>query len=101
MADEFDNYGNNFFGSLGLHDPDEIKKIAEDDFVDDCKTFCHAGHETTTSFLSWTMFLLPMHTDWQGKARKEVIEIMGEQDPTADGISRLKILSNRKHSQAT
>ncbi|KAK6931375.1 Cytochrome P450 [Dillenia turbinata] len=95
MAGEIDNYGNEFLGSLmkACHDPDETRRITEDDLVDECKTFYLAGHETTTSFLSWTMLLLAIHTDWQEKARKEVLELMGEQDPTADGISRMKTMS--------
>ncbi|KAK6921868.1 Cytochrome P450 [Dillenia turbinata] len=95
MAGELDKYGSDFLGSLmkAYHETDETKRITEDDVIDECKIFYLAGHETTTSFLSWTMLLLAMYPDWQEKVRKEVLELFGEQDPTAEGIARLNIMS--------
>ena len=68
---KLDNYGNDFFGSLlqAYHDTDKTKKISIDDMIDECKTFYIAGHETTTSLLTWTILLLAIHTDWQEKLR--------------------------------
>ncbi|KAK6921871.1 Cytochrome P450 [Dillenia turbinata] len=95
MAGEINNYGSEFLVSLmkAYHETDETKRITEDDVIDECKTFYLAGHETTTSLLSWTMLLLAMYPDWQEKVRKEVLELFGEQDPTAEGIARLNIMS--------
>ncbi|CAL5428854.1 unnamed protein product [Camellia sinensis] len=58
--------------------------------VDECKAFYIAGQETTTTLLAWSVLLLAIHTDWQEEARKEVLELFGQQDPHAEGIPRMK-----------
>ncbi|CAK9142461.1 unnamed protein product [Ilex paraguariensis] len=89
------NFGGDFLGLLleSNHNVDEGNRITEQDMVDECKTFYIAGHETTTSLLSWTVLLLSIHTDWQEKARQEVIKTFGQQLPTSDGIARLKMMN--------
>ena len=72
------------------HDANPSRKISVQDMVDECKTFYIAGQETTTTLLAWTLFLLAIHPDWQEKARKEVLEIFGQQNPNPDGIPKLK-----------
>ncbi|KAL5828588.1 hypothetical protein ACOSQ3_018056 [Xanthoceras sorbifolium] len=86
---------NDFLGSLlqAYHDTDKTKKISIDDMIDECKTFYIGGHETTTSLLTWTILLLAIHTDWQEKVRKEVLELFGKQNPKPDSIGRLKTMS--------
>ncbi|EEF50704.1 conserved hypothetical protein [Ricinus communis] len=39
------------------------------------------------------LLLLASHTDWQDNARKKVLELFGKENPTPDGIARLKIMS--------
>lgn len=41
------------------------------------------------------MFLLATNKKWQEKARKEVVESFGHNVPNADGLSRLKTVSNQ------
>ncbi|XP_058193593.1 cytochrome P450 CYP749A22-like isoform X2 [Rhododendron vialii] len=95
MRGEENNYGSDFLGSLikASHDPDEKNRISVDEMVDECNTFYLAGQETTNAFLAWCLLLLAIHTDWQEKARKEVFELFGQQNPNAEGIARLKIMS--------
>ncbi|CAL1360115.1 unnamed protein product [Linum trigynum] len=91
-----DYYGSDFLGSLlnAFHDSDLSRKVTIDDVIDECKSFYVGGHETITSSLTWTVFLLAIHTDWQDKARKEVIELLDQKNPpTLDGVSRLKIMT--------
>ncbi|KAF2325484.1 hypothetical protein GH714_029458 [Hevea brasiliensis] len=92
---EVDSYGSDYLGVLikANRDVDKTKQISIDDLVDECKTFYIAGHETTTSSLTWSVLLLAMHRDWQEKARKEVLELFGQRNPTSDEISRLKIMN--------
>ncbi|XP_011101779.1 cytochrome P450 CYP749A22-like isoform X1 [Sesamum indicum] len=94
-AGESDNFGNDFLGSLLKvhHDIDPKSRISVDDIVDECKVFYIAGHETTSTLLSWTVFLLSIFTEWQEKARDEVVQVFGQEKPTAEGIARLKILT--------
>ncbi|CAN1794948.1 Cytochrome P450 CYP749A22 [Linum perenne] len=85
-----------FLGMLlkAYTDPDRSNSITLDDLVDECKTFYVAGHETTTSSLTWTVLLLALHSEWQDKAREQVVKLFGKDTtPTPDGISRLSILT--------
>lgn len=92
---EVESSGNDFLGNLlkAYRDDDESKCISMGAVVDECKTFYFAGHETTTSLLTWTIFLLAVHTNWQEKARREVIELFGKSNPNSDGIPRLKTMN--------
>ncbi|GFY98426.1 hypothetical protein Acr_12g0009670 [Actinidia rufa] len=73
---------------------DENDRLMVQDEVDECKTFYIAGHETTTTLLSWTVLLLSIHTDWQDKAREEVLELFGQKHPNAESIARMKTVHN-------
>ncbi|KAF5189492.1 Cytochrome p450 [Thalictrum thalictroides] len=90
---EADGYGSDYLGLLlnANQSNDENQRISIDDVIDECKTFYFAGHETTMSLLTWTMFLLAIHTDWQEKARKEVFDIFGEKHPYTEDNSFAKM----------
>ena len=66
------------------------KRFSIEDLVDECKTFYIAGQETSSTMLGWTVLLLAIHIDWQEAARKEVINLFGNQNPHLDGITKLK-----------
>ncbi|MFS7959788.1 putative 11-oxo-beta-amyrin 30-oxidase [Helianthus anomalus] len=72
------------------HDNDGNYKLSLQDVIDDCKTFYSAGHSAISILLSWATFLLGIHTEWQEKAREEVQEVFGNQNPSLEGIARLK-----------
>ncbi|XVF03149.1 hypothetical protein REPUB_Repub04eG0235900 [Reevesia pubescens] len=92
---DIDNFGTDFLGLLlkVYHDVDENKMLLIEDLIDECKTFYIAGQETSNSLLSWTVLLLALHTDWQDKARAEVIELFGHQNPHPDGLSKLNTIT--------
>uniref|UniRef100_A0A1W7HBV0 Cytochrome P450 n=1 Tax=Scoparia dulcis TaxID=107240 RepID=A0A1W7HBV0_SCODU len=89
------DFGNDFLGSLLKfhHDMDHKSRISSMEILDECKTFYFAGQETTSSLLCWSVLLLSIHTDWQEKARKEVLELFGREIPNSEGIARLKIVT--------
>ncbi|KAL6543728.1 hypothetical protein OROGR_010225 [Orobanche gracilis] len=89
------DFGNDFLGSLlnVHHDMDPRNPISAGEIVDECKTFYFAGQETTYALLSWIVLLLAIHTDWQEKARKEVLDLFGRGKPNSEGIARLKIVN--------
>ncbi|KAB2047658.1 hypothetical protein ES319_A13G063200v1 [Gossypium barbadense] len=95
MTGEVDSFGHDFLGLLvnAYHDPDEKNRLSIQDVVGECKTFYFAGQETTNSLLAWTTLLLAIYTDWQDKARAEVIEIFGNQNPNPEGIAKLKTMT--------
>ncbi|KAI7725332.1 hypothetical protein M8C21_029680 [Ambrosia artemisiifolia] len=72
------------------HDNDDNYKLSIQDVIGDCKTFYSAGHGTISLLLSWLTLVLGIHTEWQEKAREEVQEVFGNQNPTSEGIARLK-----------
>ncbi|XP_065864448.1 cytochrome P450 CYP749A22-like [Euphorbia lathyris] len=91
-----DNFGKDFLGLLvkAHHDTDHSKKISVDDLIDECKSFYVAGQETTASSLTWTAFLLAIHTDWQDKAREEVLQLFGSNiNPSFESLTKLKIMN--------
>nr|POE95536.1 11-oxo-beta-amyrin 30-oxidase [Quercus suber] len=95
MTGEGSNFGGDFLQLLveAHHDANASLKISIEDLVDECKTFYIAGQETTSTLLGWTIFLLAIHTDWQEEARKEVLNLFGQQNPNPDGITKLKTMS--------
>ncbi|KAL7240715.1 hypothetical protein ACSBR2_006379 [Camellia fascicularis] len=89
------NFGTDLLGLLvkANNDIDENNRFTVEEVVDECKTFYIAGHETTTTLLSWTVLFLAIHADWQDKARKEVLELFGQKLPNAQGIARMKMMN--------
>ncbi|PIA38125.1 hypothetical protein AQUCO_02800044v1, partial [Aquilegia coerulea] len=94
---ELDDYGSDYLGMLinASEEDDDEKRISIDDMIDECKTFYFAGNETTMVFLTWVMFLLAIHTDWQDKARKEVLELFGEKHPSTkdNNMAKMKTMT--------
>eukprot|EP00253_Pinus_taeda_P020724 PITA_20724 len=64
-----------------------------DEIMDECKTFFLAGHETTSTLLTWAVFLLSINPEWQKILRKEVINVCGTDIPDADMLSRMKSMT--------
>ncbi|XP_022726246.1 cytochrome P450 CYP749A22-like [Durio zibethinus] len=95
VTGEADSFGNDFLGLLvnAFHDSDDKNRLSVEDLVDECKTFYFVGQEMTKSLLTWTVLLLSIHSDWQEKARREVIEVFGDKNPHSEGISKLKTVS--------
>lgn len=97
LEEDSDAYGSGFLGLLvKTHkEADKNLRISLEDVIDECKTFYFAGHETTADLLTWAVLLLAMHTDWQDKARKEVIELFGDKTVTLDdnSIAKMKTVS--------
>lgn len=48
------------------------------ELVDECKTFFFGGHETTALSLTWTLFQLALHPEWQDQLRVEIREVIGD-----------------------
>ncbi|XP_076957708.1 cytochrome P450 CYP72A219-like [Bidens hawaiensis] len=82
---EIKQQGNNSFG------------LSIDEVIEECKLFYFAGQETTANLLTWTMVLLGQHTNWQDRARDEVLKVFGDRKPDADGLNHLKIINMILH----
>ena len=85
---------------LGLILEDETKgntkgpKLTTQHVIDECKTFFFAGHETTSTLLTWASLLLATNPEWQDRAREEVLAVCGRTEVlTAEAMGHLKIVS--------
>lgn len=98
MTGEAEHLGSDFLASLikANNDPDDKARISLQEMIDESKTLYLAGQESTNGLLAWATLLLSIHTDWQEKARTEVLELFGMDTPNSDGIARLKIVSKSK-----
>ncbi|KAK1419749.1 hypothetical protein QVD17_29055 [Tagetes erecta] len=67
--------------------------LSIEDIIEECKLFYFAGQETTGNMLVWTMILLAKHSEWQARAREEVLRVFGDIKPNVDGLSQLKIIN--------
>ncbi|KAL6841748.1 hypothetical protein ACP4OV_028260 [Aristida adscensionis] len=91
-------YGNDLLGlMLQACEPEDggSPVLAMDEIIDECKTFFFAGQETTSHLLTWAMFLLSTHPEWQDRLRDEVLRECGQGDwaPTYDMLNKLKLMN--------
>ncbi|XP_031099323.1 cytochrome P450 CYP749A22-like [Ipomoea triloba] len=71
---------------------EKSSKISIEEVADEYKALCYVGCVATTSLLGWAIHKLSRDKNLQERARKEVIEMFGCQNPNLDGIARLKIV---------
>ncbi|XP_009593497.1 cytochrome P450 CYP72A616-like [Nicotiana tomentosiformis] len=67
--------------------------LTTDDVIEECKEFYLAGQDTTSALLTWTLVALSMHPEWQDKARKEVLHVIGKNKPKFDDLNQLRIMT--------
>lgn len=68
--------------------------LRTDEMKDEVATFLFAGHDTTTSAMSWCLYNLAMHPELQEKCRDEVDEVLRDNDTVEwDHLNKFEYLS--------
>ncbi|KAJ2954985.1 hypothetical protein NQZ79_g8924 [Umbelopsis isabellina] len=81
---------------LEAGEDDPSQALSDEELRENLTIFFIAGHDTTSSALSFALYLLAVNPNVQEKARKEVIEVIGDGAdmvyPTETQISQLKYI---------
>ncbi|KAJ6747725.1 CYTOCHROME P450 FAMILY MEMBER [Salix koriyanagi] len=88
-------YGDDVLGLLveASKTTNKSLKLTMGEIIDECKQFFFSGNETTAKLLTWTIFLLSLHQEWQERLREEVLTECGTGTPDADMVSKLKLMN--------
>lgn len=74
---------------LAARDPETGDPLARTEVRDQALIFLLAGHETTSTALTFALHLLGHHAEIQDRVRAEVADSLGERAPTSDDIAKL------------
>ncbi|KAK1402744.1 11-oxo-beta-amyrin 30-oxidase [Heracleum sosnowskyi] len=75
------------------NDIHEGSGLSMEEVIDECKLFYSAGADSTARLLVWTVVCLSKHSDWQSRAREEVLQVMGNKDIDCEKLNQLKIIT--------
>jgi len=75
---------------MTTRDPETGERFDTAEMVDQVAIFFLAGHETSASALSWSLYLLAMFPDWQERVANEAKEVIDPEIPYFSTVSRLK-----------
>ncbi|XP_065390541.1 cytochrome P450 4F12 isoform X3 [Macaca fascicularis] len=70
-----------FIDVLLLSKDEDGKALSDEDIRAEADTFMFAGHDTTASGLSWILYNLARHPEYQERCRQEVQELLKDRDP--------------------
>nr|XP_015295652.1 PREDICTED: cytochrome P450, family 4, subfamily F, polypeptide 12 isoform X1 [Macaca fascicularis] len=70
-----------FIDVLLLSKDEDGKALSDEDIRAEADTFMFAGHDTTASGLSWILYNLARHPEYQEHCRQEVQELLKDRDP--------------------
>ncbi|KAI6646474.1 Phylloquinone omega-hydroxylase CYP4F2 isoform X3 [Oopsacas minuta] len=66
-------------------------QLSDNDIMEEMDTFLFEGHDTTSSGISWTLYLLGLHPEYQQKCRQEIRDLLQEREFIEyDDVSNLK-----------
>lgn len=81
--------------SLLLHAVDEDTgqaRLTNREIGEELMTFLFAGHETTSTCITWTLYLLALHPDAEAEVRREIQAVCKGQTPDLEDVGKLPYL---------
>jgi len=72
---------------------EEDAPLTDDAVRNEIVTFMLAGHETTATALTWTLFLLSQHPEVADRLYEELDSVLEDRPPTLEDLSRLPYTS--------
>ncbi|KAJ7740499.1 cytochrome P450 [Mycena olivaceomarginata] len=72
-------------------DVPESQRLSDEDVIAQVPTFLVAGHETTSTAVTWALFALTQNTAAQTRLREELLEVSSDR-PTMDELNALPYL---------
>lgn len=86
---------NDIFGLLVQARDENGKAMSDEQLIAHINILLVAGHETSTSLVSWLLYLLIQHPDYTQRILQEQAAILGEKDePNLEDVKRMKVLEN-------
>ncbi|XP_073909964.1 cytochrome P450 4F6-like isoform X2 [Castor canadensis] len=85
-----------FIDVLLLAKDENGKELSDEDIRSEADTFMFGGHDTTASGLSWVLYNLARHPEYQERCRREVQELLRDRDPKEiewDDLAQLPFLT--------
>uniref|UniRef100_A0A2I3HCR5 Cytochrome P450 family 4 subfamily F member 2 n=1 Tax=Nomascus leucogenys TaxID=61853 RepID=A0A2I3HCR5_NOMLE len=85
-----------FIDVLLLSKDEDGKKLSDEDIRAEADTFMFEGHDTTASGLSWVLYHLAKHPEYQERCRREVQELLKDREPKEiewDDLAQLPFLT--------
>lgn len=92
MADAYDDLGKKkrlAFLDLLIEYSKEGSKLSNSDIREEVDTFMFEGHDTTSAAISWTLFLLGSHPEYQERVVEELDSIFGDDRDTPATMKNL------------
>ncbi|XP_013360518.1 PREDICTED: leukotriene-B4 omega-hydroxylase 3-like [Chinchilla lanigera] len=86
----------NFIDVLLLSEDEDGKDLSLEDMGAEVATFMFEGHDTTASGLSWALYNLARHPEYQERCRQEVRELLRGREPEEiewDDLTQLPFLT--------
>ncbi|XP_062966831.1 cytochrome P450 4F2-like [Cynocephalus volans] len=85
-----------FIDVLLLSKEENGKELSDEDIRAEADTFMFEGHDTTASGLSWVLYNLAKHPEYQERCRQEVRELLRDREPKEiewDDLAELPFLT--------
>ena len=79
---------------LQARDAETGEGMTDEQVRDEVIGFFIAGHETVSSCLTWTWYLLSKNPDCQRRVKAEVDEVLGDRTPTIEDVPKLQYIQN-------